>query len=86
MPDGKSLNWFRIIAAALAAEVLPILALVAVVCVYAMVRKPGSMTPEEFAPAAGNWVGPIGGFIATFSSRGGRPHAPAIAPWGMEWR
>jgi hypothetical protein len=50
------------------AELLPILLLVAVVTVYASLSdqaQPDSMKPEEFAPLAGNWVGPIGGFVAT---------------------
>jgi hypothetical protein len=65
MADGKRLNWIRIVAAVLAAEALPILALVAVVFVYGFIRKPDSLPPDKFAPLAGNWVGPIGGFLAT---------------------
>jgi len=59
------LNWIRVAVAVVLAEGLPILALVAVVFVYSVVRKPDSMSPEKFAPVAGNWVGPIGGFLAT---------------------
>lgn len=59
------LSWGRIVLAVVAAEVLPILALVAVVMVYGLARAANSPTPEEFAPIAGNWVGPIGGFLAT---------------------
>jgi hypothetical protein len=65
MSDGKRLNWVRIVAAVAAAEALPILALVAVVSFYALIRKPDSLPPDKFAPIAGNWVGPIGGFLAT---------------------
>lgn len=65
MAGGKRLNWIRIVAAILAAEALPVLALVAVVFVYGFIRKPDSLSPEKFAPIAGNWVGPIGGFLAT---------------------
>lgn len=33
--------------------------------VNGMMRAADSPTPEEFAPLAGKWVGPIGGFLAT---------------------
>lgn len=59
----------RVVAAIFVAELLPILLLVAVVTVYALVAdqsQPDSLEPEAFAPIAGNWVGPIGGFLATF--------------------
>jgi hypothetical protein len=59
------LKWVRIVAGAIAAEALPILVLVAIVFVYGFVRKPDALSPEEFAPLAGAWVGPIGGFLAT---------------------
>jgi hypothetical protein len=65
MSSGKRLNWIRIAAAIFAAEALPVLALVAVVFVYGFLRKTDSLSPEQFAPLAGNWVGPIGGFLAT---------------------
>jgi hypothetical protein len=65
MSDSTRLNWVRIVVAVVAAEALPILALVIVVSVYAFVRKPDSLSPDEFAPIAGDWVGPIGGFLAT---------------------
>jgi hypothetical protein len=42
------------------------LLLVAVVFVYGFLREEGSPSPAEFAPRAGNWVGPVGGFVATF--------------------
>jgi len=60
-------RWLRVAIAVFSAEALPVLALVGVVVVYGFMRKENSLTPEEFAPLAGNWVGPIGGFIATFS-------------------
>jgi hypothetical protein len=65
MSTGTRLSWGRIVLAVVAAEALPILALVAVVMVYGMARDVNSPTPEEFAPIAGKWVGPIGGFLAT---------------------
>ncbi len=55
--------------AVIAAEALPILVLVAVVGVYNFTsysKQPETLKPEEFAPVAGMWVGPIGGFLATF--------------------
>ena len=66
MAGRSKLNWLRIVLAVIAAEALPILLLVLVVVVYGFVRQSNSPTPEKFAPMAGNWVGPIGGFIATF--------------------
>lgn len=59
-------NWLRIAGAVLAAEALPIAALVGIVFVYGLIRPAGSASPEQFAPTAGRWVGPIGGFLATF--------------------
>jgi hypothetical protein len=67
MSDGRRLKWAGIVGAVIAAEVLPVLALVAVVLVYGFVRKPDSLSPEQFAPAAGAWIGPIGGFLATLA-------------------
>lgn len=61
----SSLRLGRIAVAILMAEVVPIVLLVVVVFVYAMFRDAQSPSPEEFAPRAGNWVGPIGGFFAT---------------------
>lgn len=65
MTGGKRLNWVRIVLAVVAAEALAILLLVMVVVVYSFTSQTGSLSPEEFAPIAGNWVGPIGGFLAT---------------------
>ncbi len=68
MTENHKFRWRRVFVAILVAELLPILLLVAIVMVYAVVSDqahPDSMTPDEFAPLAGNWVGPIGGFIAT---------------------
>jgi hypothetical protein len=62
---GAGFKWIRVVVAVLLAESLPILLLVAIVFVYAAVRKTGSPSPEEFAPRAGMWVGPLGGFLAT---------------------
>lgn len=61
--------WTRVIVAIFGAELLPVLLLIGVVVVFASMidqTQPGTMRPEEFAPLAGNWVGPIGGFVATF--------------------
>ncbi len=68
MAEPHKFRWLRALIAIVVAELLPILLLVAIVMVYAFASdqtRPDSMKPEEFAPIAGNWVGPIGGFIAT---------------------
>jgi hypothetical protein len=65
MADYTRFNWVRVFVAVVAAEALPVLALVAVVSVYSFIRPADSRSPEEFAPVAGLWVGPIGGFLAT---------------------
>jgi hypothetical protein len=65
MAGSERFRWGRIVLAVLAAEALPILLLVAIVVVYSAIRPAGLRSPEEFAPLAGNWVGPIGGFLAT---------------------
>ena len=59
-------RWIRVVVAVILAETLPILLLVAIVVIYSGIRQTGSLTPDAFAPLAGNWVGPIGGFLATF--------------------
>jgi hypothetical protein len=64
MGNGGRFRWGRVVVAVIAAEALPILLLVVVVFVYGLVRRAGSRPPEEFAPVAGMWVGPIGGFVA----------------------
>src|SRR5687768_14839173 len=70
MADRARFNWGRVLLAIVAAEALPILALVLVVVAYSFLRQASSPSPEQFAPAAGMWVGPIGGFLATlFFSR-----------------
>ncbi len=65
MTKTDGFRWFRIILAVIGTEVIPILALLAIVMIYSVVGNTESATPEEFAPLAGNWVGPIGGFFAT---------------------
>jgi len=68
MANIQKFRWIRVLVAIVIAELLPILLLLAIVVVYAFVSdqtQPDSMTPDEFAPIAGNWVGPIGGFLAT---------------------
>jgi hypothetical protein len=66
MAVGSAFNWIRVVVAVILAETLPILLLVAIVFVYSGIRQTGSLPPKDFAPLAGNWVGPIGGFLATF--------------------
>ena len=65
MPAPTRIHFIRVLVAILASEALPILALVIVVLIFGVWRSPDSVTPEEFAPMAGNWVGPIGGFLMT---------------------
>ena len=65
MAGGARFNWIRVVVAVILAELLPLLLLVAIVSVYSLIRQKESLSPEEFAPLAGNWVGPIGGFLAT---------------------
>jgi hypothetical protein len=65
MAGGARVNWIRVVVAVILAEALPLLLLFAIVGVYDVTRRPESLSPEEFAPLAGNWVGPIGGFLAT---------------------
>jgi hypothetical protein len=62
---GPRFSRMRVVVAVVLAEALPILLLVAIVVIYGIVRQKDSLSPEEFAPLAGNWVGPIGGFFAT---------------------
>lgn len=68
MAEIRQFRLTRVLIAIVVAELLPILLLVAIVVVYAIVSdqsQPESMKPDKFAPIAGNWAGPIGGFIAT---------------------
>jgi hypothetical protein len=65
MTSNARFHWVRVVLGILAAEALPILLLILVVVVYGVTAAEGSRSPEEFAPLAGNWVGPIGGFFAT---------------------
>lgn len=65
MPETKAFRWGRVVLAVIAAEALPVALLVLVVVIYGFTSRAESVTPEEFAPIAGNWVGPIGGFLAT---------------------
>ncbi len=61
----RHLAWGRVFLAALGAVLFPVFLLVAIVFVYGFMRQADSPTPEAFAPIAGAWVGPIGGFLAT---------------------
>ena len=65
MSENRRIHWVRIGLAIIVAETVPILFLILVVVVYGFTRGPDAISPEEFAPQAGNWVGPIGGFLAT---------------------
>jgi hypothetical protein len=65
MAGGAGFNRIRVVVAVILAEMLPILLLVAIVAVYGVIRQTESLSPAEFAPLAGMWVGPIGGFLAT---------------------
>jgi len=65
MADSARFSWMRIVLAVIAAEALPILLLILVVVVYSAFRPVGSRSPDDFAPLAGTWIGPIGGFLAT---------------------
>ena len=65
MVGGARFDAIRIVVAIILAELLPLVLLFAVVGIYSVIRQPGSLSPEEFAPRAGLWVGPIGGFVAT---------------------
>ena len=65
MASGAGFNRIRVVVAVVLAEMLPILLLVVIVFVYGAIRQTESLSPAEFAPLAGMWVGPIGGFLAT---------------------
>jgi hypothetical protein len=65
MVSGARFNGIRVFMAVILAEIVPILLLVAVIFVYSVIRQTESLSPQEFAPRAGMWVGPIGGFLAT---------------------
>lgn len=65
MANDRPLRWKRILLAIVNAEALSILLLILVVSAYSFTAQAGAVPAEEFAPAAGNWVGPIGGFAAT---------------------
>ena len=54
MAGGTGFNKIRFVVAIILAVTLPILLLVAVVFVYSFIRQTGSLSPEEFAPLAGN--------------------------------
>jgi hypothetical protein len=62
---GARFRKMRVVVAIVLAEALPLLLLFAIVFAYGVMRQKDSLSPAEFAPLAGNWVGPIGGFLAT---------------------
>lgn len=58
-----TIRWFRILPAAIVAEIIPIVLLVALVAIFG----PGdSAEAQDFAMSLGAWVGPLGGALATF--------------------
>ena len=65
MGGGMRFRKARVLLAVILAEVLPILLLIVFVFVYSAIRQEESFSASEFAPRAGVWVGPIGGFLAT---------------------
>lgn len=58
-----TIRWLRIISAAVVAEIIPIVLLVALV---ALLGPRDAGAAEEYAARLGLWVGPIGGAFATF--------------------
>ena len=58
-------RWWTVVTACVIAEIVPVLLLIVFVVLYSLIRNDDSLSPEEFAPIAGNWVGPIGGFVVT---------------------
>jgi carbon monoxide dehydrogenase subunit G len=67
MSTSRRLEWVRVVLAGVGAAVVPILVLVGVLFVYGLTRQADSPSPAVFAPIAGAWVGPIGGFLATLA-------------------
>ena len=57
------IRWLRLIPAAIVAELIPIIALIAIVALFG----PGDPAEAEaYATRLGPWVGPLGGALATF--------------------
>ncbi len=86
MADDSRVHWGRIVLAVIGAEALPVLVLVLIVTFYGFTSQSDSVPPEDFAPIAGRWVGPIAGFGAallfafwTARRASGRPIAHGIA-------
>ena len=58
-----TIRWLRLVIAAVVAEIIPIVLLVALVAIFG----PGDAAEAEaYAARLGRWVGPIGGGLATF--------------------
>lgn len=62
--ERTALHWLRISLAIMAAEAVPIVLLILIVVCYSATPQAATRSPEEFAPVAGNYVGPIGGFFS----------------------
>ncbi len=58
-----TIRWLRIVSAAVIAEIIPIVLLVALVAIFG---PSDAGAAEEYASRLGSWVGPIGGALATF--------------------
>ena len=57
------IRWIRLIAGAIAAEVLAILILVALVAIFGPRNQAGA---EAYAEKLGQWVGPLAGIVLSF--------------------
>ncbi len=58
-----TIRWLRLLPAAIVAEIIPIVGLVALVAIFG----PGDAAEaQDFAASLGAWVGPLGGALATF--------------------
>ncbi len=58
-----TIRWLRILGAAIVAEIIPIVLLVALVAIFG---PSDAGEAQEYASRLGSWVGPLGGALATF--------------------
>lgn len=58
----RGMNWKRLLAAFVVAELVPIAVLVAIIAI----ARPAHEDPTAFANRVGSWVGPIGGALMAF--------------------